>query len=315
MASAAVIVNAYTGGFQEVGAFKPVAYMQKENAVNIALKYLNIAKPKKISAELIFPVGEQTVSRYFPIWKVSVDNKIIGVKRLGTIYTRIPQENISLQMPGQILQGITWDGKNLWVLDEQAKKLTSVDPRSGAPVRSLALTLRQPKGLTFDGHLLWTADEETRNIYALNPESGQTVKTIKMEIPGDKGFKSFEGMAWDGKYLWTAFFAGFSSTYNRIDPETGRIIKSIFADCNPRGIASDGVYLWSICYNGEHLPSKIDKRKILDKEHEMLGSRVFIKDVDVKDPSGLAYDGQYLWYSDRTTKKIFKIYPNKTDEK
>jgi hypothetical protein len=314
-ASAAVIVNAYTGGFQEVGAFKPVIYIQKDNAVNTALKYLNVTKPKKVDAELIFPAGEQTVSRYFPIWKVTVDNKIIGVKRQGTIYTKIPQEEISLPVPAQKPQGITWDGKHLWVVDEQTKKLISFDSKSGAPVRSVDITLKRPKGLTFDGRLLWVVDEEARSIYAVDPENGRIVKTLKMEIPEDKGYKSVEGIAWDGKYLWTAYFAGFSSSFNQIDTETGRIVKSIFADCHPRGITSDGTYIWSICYNGENLPSKLDRRKISDTEHEMLNSRIFIRDIDVKDPSGLVYDGQYLWYSDRMSKKVFKVYPQSADKK
>lgn len=315
LASAAVIVNAYTGGFQEVGAFKPVSYMQKEDAVNTAFKYLNVAKPKKVDAELIFPAGEQTVSRYFPIWKVTVDNKVIGVKRQGKIYTKIPREEFSIPLPGIKPQGITWDGKHLWTLDEYAKKLYSIDTRSGATIRSLDTGLKKPKGLAFDGKFIWVADEETRNIHAVNPDNGQIVKTIKMEIPGEKGFKSLEGMTWDGKYLWTAIYAGFSSSFNQIDTESGRIVKSIFADCNPRGIASDGEYLWSICYNGENLPSKIDRRKILEKEHEMLRSRMFIRDIEGRDPVGLAYDGKYLWYTDRQLKRAFMIYPGNLEKK
>lgn len=314
-AQGAIIVNAYTGNFQEVGAFKPVAYMPKEDAINTALKYLNVEKPKKVDAELIFPIGEQTVSRYFPIWKVTVDRKVLGVGHQGKIYTKIPGEDFSIPLPGLKPRGITWDGKHLWAIDEQAKKLNSFDSRSGAVIRSFDINLKRPKGLAFDGKALWVADEETRSIYAVNPESGQIVKTIKMEIPGEKGFKSLEGMTWDGKYLWTAIYAGFSSSFNQIDTENGQIVRSIFADCNPRGIASDGEYLWSICYNGENLPSKIDKRKILEKEHEMLRSRVFIRDIDVKDPMGLVYDGQYLWYTDRLSKRTFRFYPGGVEKK
>jgi hypothetical protein len=315
LAQAAILINAYTGNFQEVGAFKPLTYMAKDEAINIALKYLDVEKPKKVDAELIFPVGEQTVSRYFPIWKVTVDRKVLGVGRQGNIYTKIPSEEFSIPLPGIKPQGIAWDGKHLWAVDEQTKKLYNFDSRSGAVVKSLDINLKKPKGLAFDGRSIWIADEETRNIHAVNPESGQIMKTIKMEIPQEKGFKSFEGITWDGKYLWTAIYAGFSSSFNQIDAESGRIIRSIFADCNPRGIASDGKYIWSICYNGENLPSKIDRRKILEKEHEMLRSRVFIRDIEGRDPTGLVYDGQYLWYSDRALKRAFMIYPGSIEEK
>lgn len=314
-AQAAVMVNAYTGSFQEVGAFKPVAYMPKEKAINNVLKYLKVEKPKKVNAELIFPIGEQTVSRYSPMWKVTVDRKVLGVNRQGKIFTRIPREEFSIPLPGIKPQGITWDGKHLWVVDEETKKLYRTDFRSGAVLQPLDINIKRPKGLAFDGKLVWVADEETKKIHAVNPDNGQIVKTIKMEIPKEKGFKSFEGITWDGKHLWTAFFAGFSSSFNQIDTESGRIIRSIFADCNPRGIASDGRYLWSICYNGKKLPSKIDRRKILEKEHEMLCSRVFIKDIEGMNPIGLAYDGQYLWYADGKLKKVFRVYPGSIEEK
>ncbi|MBI1811070.1 MAG: glutaminyl-peptide cyclotransferase [Nitrospirae bacterium] len=229
--------------------------------------------------------------------------------------TKTTVEEFSIPLPGLKPQGITWDGKHLWVVEKKKKKVYRLDPRSGAILQTFAVDLKKPKGLAFDGKSIWVADEETMKIHALDPQSGQIVKTIPMEISKEKGFKSFEGMTWDGKHLWTAIYAGFSSSFNQIDTESGRIVKSIFAECNPRGIASDGKYIWSICYNGENLPSKIDKRKILEKEHEMLRSRMFIRDIEGRDPVGLAYDGKYLWYTDRQLKKAFMIYPGNLEKK
>ena len=81
--------------------------------------------------------------------------------------------------------------------------------------------------------------------------------------------------------LWIAIAAGFSSSINQIDPATGAIKRSIFAECEPRGIdIKDGV-LYTVCFNGEHLPAKIDRRTIVDQNHEMLRSRQFILDVDL----------------------------------
>jgi hypothetical protein len=64
-----------------------------------------------------------------------------------------------------------------------------------------------------------------------------------------------------------------------------------------------------ICYNGENLPAKIDRRKIADNEPDMLKSRTFIKDLDIKDPTGLVFDGQFLWISDRGTRNAVRIFP------
>ncbi len=216
-------------------------------------------------------------------------------------------EPSSLVLPVAEPQGITREAGKIWVVDEKAKKLDCLDPGTGGVIQSFAVDVRKPRGVVFDGKHLWIADEETRTLHAISPESGKTVTTLKMEIPKEKGFRSVEGVAWDGKYLWVAYAAGFSSSYNQIDTESGRIVRSIFADCDPRGIASDGEYLYSICYNGKDLPSKIDRRKILDKEHDMLHSRIFIKEIHEKDPSGLMLDGDVITYVDRASRKTYKV--------
>ncbi len=326
-AQAAVIVNAYTGNFQEVGAFKPVRYIPKQEAIDIALKYLNLQRPGEaqginpqpeppgVSAELVYPIGEPTVSRYFPIWKVTANRKVVGVSRQGKILAKMPRQEFSIPIPAVKPRGIASDGKQLWVADEETRKVYALDPLSGATLQTLAIDLKKPKGLAFDGKSIWVADEATKKIYAINPGNGQIVKTIELAIPKEKGFKSLEGITWDGKHLWTAIYAGFSSSFNKIDTKSGRIIKSIFADCHPRGIASDGNYIWCICYNEKNLPPKIDRRKILEKEDEMLHSRMFITDIEGKEPIGLVYDGQLLWYADTKMKRIRRLYPGSIKER
>jgi len=309
-ASAAVLVNAYTGGFQEVGVFKPLKYLTKDEAVKTALGAARLTPQRKApDAELVLPMGDVVTSRYFPLWKVTAGGEVLAVSQQKKVYTRMPKMEFSVPLPAVETYGLAWDGKWLWIVDETAGKVKSIDPLSGAVVRTLDVETKKPKGLAFDGERIWIADEGTMKITAIDPRSGRVVGTIPLKTPRGKGYRSIEGMAWDGKHLWTAVFAGFSSSYNQVDPRNGEIIKSIFADCNPRGIASNGKYLWSICYNGKDLPSKIDMRNIQGKEHEMLRSRKFIADVEGKEPSALAYDGQYLWYTDRLSGRIQRLYP------
>ena len=315
-ASAAVLVNAYTGGFQEVGVFKPVRYLPKEEAIKVALVQIEGSAARlKPKAELVLPRGDVVTSRYFPLWKVTAGGKVIGVSQKKHVYTRMPRMEFSIPLPSVKAEGLAWDGKRLWVVDKASKKIRGLDPLSGAVVSTFNVDIKKPKGLTFDGKRLWIADEDTMKITAIDPQSGQVVSTIPIRIPRGKGFKSLEGIAWDGKYLWTALYAGFSSSFNQVDPQDGKIIKSIYADCNPRGVASDGEYLWSICYNGKDFPPKIDRRNIEGREHEMLRSRKFIADIEGREPTALAYDGQYLWYTDRQAGRIFRLYPGNLKKK
>ncbi len=96
--------------------------------------------------------------------------------------------SLSIERP----QGITWEGKKLWIVDEKTKHLYSLDPTTGSVTRSIPTNLKQPKGAAFDGKKLWVGDEETKTINAIDPETGQTVRTLKMELPGEKA--SFEGI-------------------------------------------------------------------------------------------------------------------------
>ncbi|BBO16396.1 conserved hypothetical protein [Candidatus Brocadia pituitae] len=243
----------------------------------------------------------------------------------------VPLQDYLIKIPSvERIEGIAWDEgkKNLFVLDGEKKKIDRINPISGQllqslvfdPVQLFVLDQKNLKGLAFDreAKVLWVAAEEKAKekkapiLIMVDPVSGKTIKTIDMEIPEEKGFDSIEGITWDEKRkdLWVAIYAGFSSSFNQINPETGEIIRSVFADCYPRGIATDGENLWSICYNGEKFPSKIDKRKIQEKDYEMFHSRTFIEDIpEAKQPTSLVFDGTHLWYADRKTKSAIRFTP------
>lgn len=312
-ASMAVLVNAYTGDFQSIAAFKPTTYLSKKLAVDIAIKHFTDAtklgpQPEPPDAELVYPRGERVTSRIFPMWRVTAGRESVGVDQRQKVFTKMPVQDYFLKVPAASPSSLAWDGEQMWTVDEQNKKLHSLNAQTGAITKSLEVKISKPKGLAFDGRHLWVGDSETMKLHAINVETGKTTRTIPIQVPKEKGIKAFEDIAWDGKHLWTAISAGFSSSYNQIDPKTGEITRSIFADCNPRGIAiRDGV-LWSVCYNGDKLPAKIDQRNILDKDHEMLRSRQFIKDIELQEASGLIHDGTHLWTMDRKTKRVFKIY-------
>lgn len=247
--------------------------------------------------------------------------------------TKQPKDSIDISSDVKSIEGIAWQGDYLWVLDDERKIIdrfdTTLEELSPDPKYSIDLAqpsgggLKKFKGLAFDkgAEVLWVAAEEINiNTKKMVPmlikidPANKKMESIKMDIPVKD---SIEGIAWDEKRksLWVAIYAGFSSSLNQINPVTGNIERSIYADCNPRGIATDGDYLLSICYNRKRFPSKIDRRKIEDKDHEMLRSREFIKDIPEAEPIGLVYDGEDLWYADRMAKKVTRVTPPDTTQK
>jgi hypothetical protein len=96
---AAMLLNAYTGEFEEVAVFPhPVEYLSREEAIKIALCSTRIVPictkpmrlPAKITAELVYKSSEQVKSRYFPVWQVTIpakDTRIIRyISQLGEVF-------------------------------------------------------------------------------------------------------------------------------------------------------------------------------------------------------------------------------------
>jgi len=93
-----VIVNAYTGNFEEIGAFsKPVQFLPKKGAIRVAAKALNLAdkeiesllKEDAISASMMYQASEITHIRIYPFWEVTIKEKTLYVDQLGKLYGSI----------------------------------------------------------------------------------------------------------------------------------------------------------------------------------------------------------------------------------
>lgn len=208
--------------------------------------------------------------------------------------------------PGPSPEGLAWDGFHLWVVDSETLLLYQLDPATGEPVRELESKTKRPRGVAWDGSNLWVVDEDTGIILRLDPETGEETGHINAPARSIEGPWSITDLTWDGEFLWVAISAGWCSSLNRTDPESGQVIASFFPQCDPRGIASDGTHLWTIAYNGEELPSKLDQRQVSDDVMEMAPQQ-FLFDLQVKDPTGLTYGDGALWVVDRREERILAL--------
>jgi hypothetical protein len=153
------------------------------------------------------------------------------------------------EIPGFEPAGITGNGTSWWILDGRARKIYHLS-RIDTPFRKeIELPLTTAKGIAFDGKNLWVGDG-ARRLHYINAVTGKPMRSFTAPSPLDKSKGTITAVSWDGKHLWTAVAAGFSSSFNQIDPDTGRIMRSIFANCNPRGLAATANRLWSLCDNG-----------------------------------------------------------------
>jgi hypothetical protein len=255
--------------------------------------------------------GIRMGKRFFRTSRLAGAVIVFGVACTAAAFLAQPQgnEDRTISIQAQRPAGITGNGARLWVLDGATAEILELRPTSGEVLRRFPLGLHGPKGLAFDGALLWTADPVAKQIHAFDAERGQRVKTLPLQVPPEKGYRSVEALAWDGQNLWTAIAAGFSSSYNQIDRESGRIVRSLFADCDPRGLAVDAARLWSLCFNGERHPPLIDERTLSQEEAAVVRSRRFLRPIEGRNPSGLFFDGQFLWALDGTAKQATRFLP------
>jgi len=88
-ASAAILINAYNGSLQEAGAFRSAPLMTKNEAVKLAQRHVGVKKIGRSSAEAI-TIDNSAAGRYFPVWKVIMDNRAVTVGHDGKIVADYP---------------------------------------------------------------------------------------------------------------------------------------------------------------------------------------------------------------------------------
>jgi DNA-binding beta-propeller fold protein YncE len=230
-----------------------------------------------------------------------------GIPLARTAAQAPPPDGSAIRIAAQSPVGIAAASGRLWVTDAGTGEVIELSPATGAAIGKFKLAVTQPKGLAFDGQRLWVADQATRQIVAHDATDGKQVKTVPVRWPEERGFKTIEALAWDGAALWTAIAAGFSSTFNQIDADSGQIVRSMFADCNPRGLAFHAGALFSLCFNGDKNPATVDQRQAAGQDADVARSRRLIQRVPAISPAGLAFDGTKLLVLDAQGKQAIAV--------
>jgi glutamine cyclotransferase len=135
--------------------------------------------------------------------------------------------------------GVSFDGRQVWMA--LGDKLASLDPQTGQLGR--AFDMAAHAGTAFDGKHLYQIAEA--RIQKLDAKTGQVLATIPAPANGgDSGLAWAEGSLWVGHYRERKIY--------EIDPQTGRILRTIESNRFVTGVTWVDGELWHGVWEGEH---------------------------------------------------------------
>lgn len=153
------------------------------------------------------------------------------------------------------IHGVTFDGEHVWFA--AGDTLRALDPESGEVLRSIDVAAHA--GTAFDGKHLFQIAEDT--IQKIEPVTGRVVATIP--APGNGGDS---GLAWAEGSLWVGEYR--ARKIHQIDPETGKILRSIETKRVVTGVSWIDGELWHGTWEGDESDLRRidpDTGKVLEK--------------------------------------------------
>src|SRR5690242_10580903 len=134
--------------------------------------------------------------------------------------------------------GVTYDGHHIWFAG--GAKLNAIDPADGKAFDSIDVPAHA--GTAFDGQYLFQIADS--RIQKIDPKSGRVVSTIP--APGNGGDS---GLAWAEGSLWVGEYR--ARKIHQIDPETGKVLRSIQSNRFVTGVTWADGELWHGTWEGE----------------------------------------------------------------
>ncbi|HET9863152.1 MAG TPA: hypothetical protein VFP37_06895 [Steroidobacteraceae bacterium] len=169
------------------------------------------------------------------------------------------------------VHGVSYDGRQVWMA--LGDRLASLDPDTGELGGSFGIAAHA--GTAFDGKHLYQINEA--RIHKLDATTGQVLASIPAPASGgDSGLAWAEGSLWVGHYRERKIY--------EIDPQTGRILRTIESNRFVTGVTWVDGELWHGVWEGE----QSELRQVDPASGKVLQTRELPAGVMV---SGLESDG------------------------
>ncbi|MFL6231103.1 MAG: hypothetical protein ACJ741_20185, partial [Pyrinomonadaceae bacterium] len=204
--------------------------------------------------------------------------------------------------------GVTFDGRNIWVVNNGDGNVTKLLPSDGTNLGTFA-TMSTPQGVAFDGANIWVLDRA--KVMKLRVSDGANLGIFSTNsINGSQCYSSrrVNGIAFDGTNMWVACRASNSVTKLRAgdgSPLGGYVVGSepplhpptggglSIAD-TLMGVAFDGTNIWVANKPG----GTVTKFRASDGAvlgTVVVGTRSGVLVSNAVKPCGVAFDGTNIW--------------------
>jgi hypothetical protein len=224
-----------------------------------------------------------------------------GIAHAATI---TPTIAASFPVPGNRARGLTWGDGSLWLVDED-ENVYRLNPESGAVQATFPITFT-PDGLAWDGANLWAGSGWGGGAKRLDAP-GKIVETLPQA-----GYWPNSGLAWSGDNLYVGDYnLGEIHKHTRSGAHTlSWEIPQGSGIEHPTGMAFDGNALWigESCEGFENNIAQfsLDGNLLATIDLGLIGQGIKDNETCIwPEIKGLAWDGQYLWY---TANDLFTIY-------
>lgn len=207
----------------------------------------------------------------------------------------------SFPSPTSMPKGLAWDGARLWYGESYPPGyICCINPGDGKCITEpIYANIDNPGDLTWHKGYLWIVDEDNHRLYKLDPATGAHLDSLHISDCPTSAKCQNEGLESDGEYLWVD---GYSDYLFQIDPETHAVVTHYKKSW--MGYADGIAYAWGHLFivTNEYGIKEVDPctGNLLETFDAPAGTGTW-------GPSALTFDGEYLWFGDQTSKRIYQI--------